>query len=402
MTVSRTACPVAHDFRFIGVGPLPSGFERYDDLQDQHRLWRVEEPDGAYWMVLDRELALQGLQDPQTFSSHAITPLDPEPAFTMKPIMLDPPEHGKWRRMLASYFSPRRMPQLEARVRERCREVLDVLTPRGECDFVADFALRFPTTIFLEIVGLPLEELDTFLAWESAILHPNDDGVLDREKQLNTIMLVMGRFAQAIAERRATPDPDATDIISHATGWELDGEPVSDDAILECCLLLFMAGLDTVANELAMAMHHLATHSGDRAALAANRDLVPAAVEELLRVYSIPQLARKATKDTELGGQQIRAGDMVMFSLAAANRDPSAIDRAREVVFGREAPPHYAFGAGPHRCLGSHLARQELTVALEQWHARIPDYELAQSEPVREYRGSVHGVVHLPLRWEAP
>lgn len=401
-TVTPGVCPIAEGFHFVGIGPLPSGFERYDALQDQHRMWRVEEEGGPYWMVLDRELVLQGLQDPATFSSAAITPMDPDPVYTMKPIMLDPPVHGTWRRMLASYFSPRRMPHLEERVRARCAELLDGLASRGECDFVADFALKFPTTIFLEIVGLPAEELGTFLTWEAAILHPNADGILDQDKQLNAMMLVMGRFQQAITERRAHPDPAADDIISQAAGWELDGRPVSDDDILSCCLLLFMAGLDTVAGELSMAIHHLATHPGDRLALASDPTKADAAVEELLRVYSIPQLARKVTKDTDFGGQHLKAGDMVMFSLAAANRDPAAIARAREVILDRDpAPPHYAFGAGPHRCLGSHLARQELTIALQYWHARLPDYELAGTEPVQEHRGSVHGIAHLPLRWPA-
>ncbi|HEX4430799.1 MAG TPA: cytochrome P450 [Frankiaceae bacterium] len=394
------ACPMATGFRFVGTGPVNSGFEVLDSLQDQHRMWRVEEPQGSYWMVLDRELLVRGLQDTATFSSTAITPLDPNPAFVMKPVGLDPPEHGKWRRMLASYFSPRRMPQLEKRALERCTELLDDIVAAGECDYVTDFALKYPTTIFLEIMGLPQEELDTFLEWEFEIVHPDDNGMLDRDRQTNAMMMVMGRLMREIAERRTNPRPDATDIISHAAGWELDEKPIADDDILSCGLLLFLAGLDTVANELSMAMHHLATHPGDRAALATSpQETAPSAVEELLRMYAIPQLARKVTRDVEFGGQQLRKGEMVMFSLCAANRDPSAVDQAREVVLDRDPTPHYTFGAGPHRCIGSHLARLEMEIALREWHSRIPDYELATPEPVQEYRGSIYGLVHLPLRW---
>jgi cytochrome P450 len=157
-----------------------------------------------------------------------------------------------------------------------------------------------------------------------------------------------------------------------------------------------------VANALSMATHHLATTPADRTALLARPGRTAAAVEELLRAFTITRLARKVTRDTEFGGQQLEAGDMVMFSLAAANRDAAALDRAREVVLDREPAPHYAFGAGPHRCLGSHPARKEMEIALRMWHERIPQYELATDQPVREYRSSVYGVIDLPLRWAPP
>jgi cytochrome P450 len=399
MTAAPQSCPVTTDYRFTGVGDVLGGFRRFDALQDQHRVWRVEEPRGSYWMVLDRELAVQGLQDHATFSSAAITPLDPEPALRMIPIQLDPPEHGTWRRLLAGYFSPRRTRELAPRIEARVGELLDELAPRGGCDYVHDFAFRFPTVIFLEIVGLPVEELPAFVTWVTGALHADEHGVLDRARQTAVMRQVMGRMAQVLAERRAAPDPAATDIISHALGWEVDGRPVTDPELLSCLLLLFLAGLDTVANALSMATYHLATTPADRAALAARPHTAPAAVEELLRAFTITQLARKVTRDTEFGGQQLRAGEMVVFSLAAADRDPAAVDRAREVVLDRDPVPHYAFGAGAHRCLGSHLAREEMQTALRMWHERIPDYELATDAPVREYRSSVYGVIDLPLRW---
>ncbi|HEY1829690.1 MAG TPA: cytochrome P450 [Acidimicrobiales bacterium] len=382
----------------MSAGPLPSAFERYDTLQDQHRMWRVEEPAGSYWLCLDRELIVQGLQDTETFSSSAIVVLDPEPVIRMKPIQLDPPEHSKWRKMLASYFSVKRMPHLENRIRERVTELLDEVLPKGECDFVTDIAMRFPSVIFLEIIGLPTDELETFLEWEAAALHSDPD-TPDREAQFGVLMQVMARFQQAIDERRARPDSEATDIISHAVAWEIDGQPVRDADILECCLLLFLAGLDTVTNELSYAIWHLSTHERDRSALRDNPPLIPQATEELLRTFSIPQLARKVTHDTTFGSQDLKTGDMVLFSLAAANRDPEAIQRAREVIFEREATPHYAFGAGPHRCLGSHLARQEINIFLAEWCARVPNYELATREEIIEHRGSVHGIAHLPVQW---
>jgi cytochrome P450 len=402
MAAAPPSCPVATDYRFAGVGELLGGFARFDELQDRSRIWRVEEPGGSYWMVLDRELAVRGLQDHETFSSAAITPLDPDPQLRMIPIQLDPPEHGPWRRLMSGYFSPRRVRELEPRIEARAGELLDEIAPRGGCDYVHDFAFRFPTVIFLEIVGLPVAELPTFVDWVTAALHADENGVLDRATQTAVMRQVMGRLAVELQQRRAAPDPDATDILSHALGWEVDGRPATDQELLSCCLLLFLAGLDTVANQLSMATHHLATHPDDRAALAARPEHHAAAVEEMMRAYSITQLARKVTRDTEFAGQRLAAGDMVVFSMAAANRDPTAVDRAREVVLDREPVPHYGFGAGPHRCLGSHLARREMEIALRLWHERIGPYELATDRPVREYRSSVYGVIDLPLRWAPP
>jgi cytochrome P450 len=211
------------------------------------------------------------------------------------------------------------------------------------------------------------------------------------------------RLREVIAGRRAAPDPEATDILSDALTWRIDGELVSDEEIVSCCVLLFMAGLDTVANALSFSWRHLATHPDDRAFLAARpTDRGPIAAEELLRAFPIAQIARKVTRDTDFGGVQLKAGDMVLFALAAANRDLVHLDGARIVDFGREPVASYTFGTGPHRCLGSHLARREMAVALELWHTRIPEYELAVDEPLLGHWGSVHGLRALPLRWPAP
>lgn len=376
------------------------GFTRYDDLQDAHQIVRVEEPGAGYYIVLDREMIVAGLQDVATFSSRSVTPLLSDPTFAVIPIMLDPPTHTKWRRLLASYFAVRRVPLLDQRIRATCARLLDEIEPPGNADFVTDFAFKFPTTIFLEIMGLPAAELDMFLEWEHAILHPGPDGTIDRATRITAIVSVLDHLRTAVAACRSTPpDPQADDILSHAARWQMDGEPVSDEDILSCCLLLFMAGLDTVASALSLAMRHLALHPEDRAWLAADPARAEVAAEELMRVYSIGQLARKVRHDTVFAGEHLREGDMVLFPIAAANRDTAHVPDARHVDFNRAPVPHYTFGAGPHRCLGSHLARHEMSVALEQWHRRIPDYEVATTEPLLGYWGSTHGVVSLPIRW---
>jgi len=390
------------DHRLSGIGLFPSGLTRYDALQGQAQVIRVEEPDGAYWVCLDRELAVASLQDSATFSSSSASPFEEEMPFTLPPVMLDPPDHGKWRRLLLPWFNARRVQQLEDRVRERTQELLDELAPRGECDFVKDFAFQLPTVIFLEMIGLPADELPTFLTWLSPVVHPSEEGLIDRDAAAQAMTQVAMRFSELLADRRANPDPTRDDITRHMLNWEIDGEPVPDDQLLLCCVLLFIAGLDTVANAMAYAVLHLATHPQDRETVSSGALEVSAIAEEMLRAFTIPEITRKVMKDVELGGRRLKAGERVLFPIGAINRDTAHVDRAREVVLGREDPPvNYAFGTGAHRCIGVHLARLEMRTFLQMWHDRIPDYRLAVEGPVREYWGPVHGMKSLPIRWAA-
>ncbi len=185
-----------------------------------------------------------------------------------------------------------------------------------------------------------------------------------------------------------------------AIRWEIDGEPVEDDDLLSCLLLLFMAGLDTVAAQLSYGMHHLAATPADRERLVADPSLVPVAVEEMLRTFPIVQTARKVTTDIEFHGCPLRAGDMVVFPLGSANRDEQTFPDGTEFALDRGFTRHIAFGAGPHRCLGSHLARQEMAIAIEEWHRRIPDYRLDPDREAREHGGGVYGLDGLPLVWD--
>jgi cytochrome P450 len=389
-------------FRFNGAGPVGDGMDRYDRLRAGPAVQWVEEPGGSYWMVLRRDLIRSCLQDPQTFSSAAVTPMQPDPPLRLTPIQLDPPEHGRWRQLLAGYFSPRRMTALRERMTQGCADLLDEIEGRAEVDFVEAFATRFPTILFLELMGLPVAELDRFLAWERVILHGRPDG----QDLYAGMRQLMGYLTARIAERRAAAGdggrPAGTDIISQALTWRLDGVPVPDSALLSCCVLLFLAGLDTVTNTLAFALHHLATHPDDQRQvreLARAGQPMGAVVEEMLRYYSIPALARKITRDTDLAGQRLRAGQMILLPLAAANRDEVYAADAGRVRIERGPTPHLAFGAGPHRCLGSHLAREELGVALAQWHQRLPAYTLDDRRAPVERWGSVHGIDAVPLRF---
>jgi cytochrome P450 len=397
----QASCPV-EDYVFTGDRRPPLHyFHGLDGYQDRARPFLRTEDAQGYWVFTDHEAILDGLQHPELFSNRAIVPVEPNPPYTWLPIMLDPPDHTKWRRVLGAYFSPGRVERLEADQRRFARELIEGFAAKGECDFYKDFAEVFPTTIFLQIMGLPVDKLDDFMVWEDKILHGTAESDPDRSIAFGAMMEVMGYFQGLITERREDPATRADDIVSNALEWRIDGQPPTDEEILSCMLLLFMAGLDTVASQLSYAFLHLATHDADRARLVAEPGVVPHAVEELMRAYPIVQTARIATQDTEFRGCPVKAGDMVAFPLGMAGRDETVYPNARQVDLDRENPRHISFGAGPHRCLGSHLARQELVVALQEWHKLIPDYRVSDLDAVVEHSSGVYSLETLPLAWDA-
>jgi cytochrome P450 len=400
-TSEQTNCPV-ENYVFAGErSPALHHFQQLDGFQERARPFLRTEDGPGYWVFTDHEAILEGLQHPELFSNQVIVPVEPDPPYKWVPIMYDPPEHTKWRRVLGAYFSPGRVERLEQEQRQFARKLIERFRATGECDFYRDFAGIFPTSIFLQILGLPLEKLNDFMAWEDKILHGTAEEDPDRSIAFGAMTEVMGYFQGLITERRESPETCGDDIVSHAIDWTIDGQPASDEDLLSCMLLLFMAGLDTVASQLSYAFFHLATNEKDRRRLVEDPTRVPQAVEELMRAYPIVQTARRATGDFEFHGCPVKAGDMVAFPLGLAGRDEKAYSNAKHVDLDRPNPRHISFGAGPHRCLGSHLARQEMTVALQEWHTLIPDYRVADMDKVVEHSGGVYSLERLPLAWDA-
>ena len=389
-----TQVPVV-TFDYTTTEPEGTWFAKYDDLRSRFPWYRNEFGPG-FWTVCNYEGILQVMQNPEVFSNSVVTALDPEPVMKWIPEMLDGDEHRQWRRQLGPLFAPGAVERMESTVRQRAVDLIDGLVARGSCDFMADFANRFPTTIFLEMIGLPVEELDEFLAWEHDILHAGGSDEEKQQLQLNAMLAVVGRFSTVIAERRAEPRDD---IISKALAYEIDGAPVTDQDLLSFCLLMFMAGLDTVSVTLGWMALHLARNDVDRELIVTDTAAIPTAVEELIRAYAIVIPARKVMRDITVQGCPMKAGDMVNIPLAAATRDEAAFPNATTVDITRKPNNHIGFGAGPHRCLGSHLARQELRIAIEEWHKRIPIYRLAAGAELRE-SGSQLGLESLPLEWD--
>lgn len=397
-TGDQIHCPIV-DYRYVrGPEPAGSNFARLDDLRRHGPIFRSEEGSG-YWVFTEHDAILEVLQDADSFSSRSVSPLEPNPPYKFIPMNLDPPEHGKWRHLLGLYFSPGRVRGLKDEQRKFARDLIEGFADRGSCEYYEEFAAIFPTTIFLQLMGLPIDELPHFMNWEDKILHANEHSDPDHSVAIGAMMEIMGYFSELLNHRRTHPESRGDDIVSHAIDWRIDGEPPTDADLLSCMLLLFMAGLDTVASQLSYTMLHLATHDADRARIASDPAVIPTAIEELMRAYPIVQTARKAQRDMTFRGCPIKKGDMLEIPLAMANRDPKEHPRAGLVDLDAPKPRHIDFGAGVHRCLGSHLARQEMTVVLEEWHRLIPDYQLADRNSAKEHTGGVYGIDSLPLSW---
>jgi cytochrome P450 len=394
---TQAQCPVTQ-YDTINVPSAAAGwhFNNFDARREEAPIHSGLAAGNEYFLVTRLADIRASFQNHAVFSNSAVTPTDPNPPYRWIPEMLDPPIHTKWRQLLGPLFSPTAIAAMEAKIRQRFGEILDEVADRGSCDFIHDVALLFPNTIFMDIMGLPRADADLFQQWEVDILHGGRSTPEDQQRQMNAMIAVMGYFSQLIARRRADPQDD---LLSVAIGWKIDGEPIPDQDLLDFCLLMFMAGLDTVAAQLGFSFWHLATHEGDRQRVVADPSLIPSAIEEFLRFYSFVTPGRKVMSDTEIAGCPVKAGTMVYLPLVSANRDPREFPNADTVLIDREDNRHIAFGVGPHRCLGSHLARLELRVAMEMWHERIPHYRLQAGSEIREHGGQI-GLDNLPLEWD--
>jgi cytochrome P450 len=329
------------------------------------------------------------LRSPELFSSDFV----PAELGSLRliPENIDPPDHLRYRRLLDPYFGPKRMNRLEPEIVKRANALIDQFIERGECDYAAEYAVPLPCGVFLDLMGLPSDELDFFLRLKEDMLRGQvlgNDG-LRRAKQDAT-----ERFDRLIAERRRHPEDD---LLTYLVNADIDGVALTDDELQGICHLMIVAGLDTVTDSLTCFYAQLGQHPDHRRRLVEDPAVIPAAVEELLRFESpVPFVPRVATQDGELGGCPINAGDQIVLLLGSANTDERAHDDADRLDFDRTVNRHLGFGGGIHRCLGSHLARIELRVSLQEWHRRIPEYHVPTGVEL-EFAPMLRQVQHLPL-----
>jgi cytochrome P450 len=293
------------------------------------------------------------------------------------PVEVDPPRHTAYRRFLNPRFVPREIEKLEPEVRHLVRELVDSLAGRDGCDFHDDFSTPLPSGIFLALMGLPAEDLPQFLQWRDDTIRPDvAPGDFEAAEQIRrrTALAINEYFREAIARRRDHPDQT---LLSEVVRASVDGEPLTEVELLGISHLLLLGGLDTVTATLDCMVSFLAEHPDERAQLTASPDAIPAAIEELLRwTTPVQALPRIVAQEVELGGVTLRAGDRVTLVLGAANCDGEMFEPGWDLT--RWPNRHLAFGAGNHLCLGAHLARLELRVALEEFHRRIPNYHIRE------------------------
>lgn len=348
---------------------------------------------GGAWVITRHELIREVFQDAATFSSVGNSDFSAllGETWDLIPLEKDPPEHAAWRTLLNPLFSPTRMRAVEDDIARTARELVDQVLAKGEADFIKDFSEVFPVKVFLSLFGLPLEHAAQFVAWEADLIHGTS-----MEQRASGARAITDYLKTVIAARRRAP---TSDVVSYVVQAQIEGRAVTDLEALSMCFLLYSAGLDTVASMLSFMVKHLAEHPDDQRRLRDDPDLIPAAIEELLRAYPIVVSGRRVTRDVEFHGVQMKAGDVVTLPTMLAGRDEREFPHADKVDFDREKVSHITFAAGPHRCLGSHLARRELRVALEEWLTRVPPFRVKPGDAPRTQGVGVFAVTRLSLVW---
>ncbi len=406
---------------------LEEEFETYALLREELPIARVESrgrtergDTGGSWLLTRYDDSCAMLSDTDTFSSQASS----YPERPWIPQAIDPPAHTAYRRILNKWFTPDAMTAMEPHLEQFAGELLDKMLEKDEFDFVADFADPFPTVIFCELFGFPLEDYPQLMDWKNTLMHSSDghgrgralalvkarelgieldeDGEIPKDRLVDvwssTGAALYEYFGKLLETRRQAPRQD---MISWLIDAEYEGErPLTEEELLDTLFLMFMAGLDTVASALGLIVKTFAEQPDKRREFVALMDdsrRLMLAVEELVRYNAIVLLPRRVTRPVEFEGVRFHVEDQVSCPTMAANRDPEQFENPDEIIFDRVPNRHMGFGHGPHRCLGLHLARRELRIALVQLHRRLPDYEL-HPDHQPELFGGMKGASSLWLR----
>lgn len=385
------------------------GYDIFSDAygQDPHPYWAALTDSacpmaktskwGGSWMFVRYQDASDIIQDPQQYSSRAVEVAGTVPApgreFYMPPVTSPPSEHAAHRDIIASFLAPRAVQKLEPLMRHEAERLASKLAKQGGGDAAADFARPLTLSVLMQIFALPAGLHDQFVDWATRVLRigPTDQAL--RKKTLDEIGTFLDRL---LVERASSPGDD---IVSHVARATIDSEPLSRKHKIGTLMEIVIAGADTTWSTLGASLWHLALYPKDRAALVASPALLKSgAVEEFLRMFAPVTVARIVAEDTVKYGRCMRANERVILPLAAVHRDPAAFEDPNELRLDRKRNRHMAFGAGIHRCVGSHLARTEMRIALEEWLKAIPDFALTDPAAVVWAKGQVRGPDTIPFR----
>jgi cytochrome P450 len=347
---------------------------------------------GGHWVLAGHPELFEAVRNPEVFSNEkqGLPPTSYEPK--QVPINSDPPEHEIYRLPLSKAFSPKAMVALQDDIRQLAVELIEKVRPEGRCDFATEIAEPLPVSIFMKLMGLPLEMLGEYRVWVNELLASGVPEV--RGEALRKIGLGMSSIIKARMDQRRD------DLISRLLDTEIDGRAVAFEEMQSYCLLLFIAGLDTVMNGMCFGIRHLAKDKALQAKLRADPALIPEAMEELLRRYTFTMPGRIVARDHEAFGVQFKKNERVLLMLPAADLDPREFENPLVFDLDRENKVHIAFNSGPHRCVGSHLARLELKILYQEMLSRIPTFSLDPERPAQTHGGHVIGFDSLGLVWD--
>ena len=367
---------------------LDDAFDVYRELRERCPIGRSDRY-GGFWFAVRYDDIHAIEQQPETFAVSPGMLLPPmghvRPGI---PIDIDPPMHGKYRRITLPAFTPQRIAEMEPMVRGIARGLLDEIGDVDEVDASKRFAVPVPMRVFCAVAGLPAEDSERLEDWIDRIFYVRTHDYADTERAAAECCAYL---AERFEARRREPPRD--DLLGRLLTAEVDGRPLSEEELVDYGFVLLTAGLDTTAWVIRSGLWHLAQHPEDLARLVEQPELIPTAVEEFLRcLSSVQAMARTATEDVPLDGHQVAEGDRVLIVFGAGNRDEAVFPDGDRIRIDRQPNPHMAFGVGIHRCLGSNLARRELRIAFEEFLARHPVFTLAPgADP------PWHGIGPLPV-----
>jgi cytochrome P450 len=389
-------------------------YDVYSLLQ-QHPRQRSEKT--SEWYFVGHDECREAFQKPELFSNDWYAAANPLGQTSVIPENTDAPEQRAYRRVLDPMFSPQNMAKLEDEIRGFAAELLEKIVTKEKSEFVADFTMPFPTIIFCRLMGFPLEDHPRLMRWKDVYMNSQSPFIakrLDitevdstgrplpevaRKLAEDTGTEIVGYLSALLDARRAVPEDDLLTVLLAAR--RPDGRELTQDELIGICFNLFLGGLDTVTGMLSMIIRDFAEHPEHRTGFMSvmdDPDRVGPAVEELVRFHSIVTIARRVTEDCEFRGLNLAKDDMVQLMTPAACRDETRFPGADQIDYNRSPNPHLAFGLGWHRCLGIHLARRELKIALQEIHRVMPSYSLDPEETLLVGTGGVRGLFTLPLR----
>lgn len=376
----RERCPIAHTERW-GGSFLPT---RYEDVQALAKM--VPELSSSDPLVTSPppEVIEDLLADP-TFEKYGTN---------AAPISEDPPVHGWTRRLLLPHFAPKAVESHGAYTTELANRLIEEFIDDGKVDGAGQYAQQIPPRVIAHLLGIDESRVEEFTHWIRCLL---ELGLTNPELRIKYRKVIRQFFYEVVEERQANPDDGFVSAL--LAGTDDEGNTIDPVMVVGMLNLQLIAGIDTTWSSIGSALWHFGTHPADRERMAAEPDLWPSAIEELLRFYAPVTMGRRAATDIDYGGVTIPQGSKVLMNFPGANRDPEMFERPDEVILDRPHNRHVAFGVGIHRCAGSNLARMEMDIALRTWFERIPDFEVSEPHAVTWAGGQVRGPRYLPIQF---